>query len=71
MVSNGFQIIGPNDGVGPHVDGNCVLKSDWANAYICENPKLAHLFFESLDSDRTSRMLSPIHYKGASQKLLE
>lgn len=53
-----FQVIGNNPGFSPYID-ECEYKENW-NAYLCDEPKLSQLVFESGDWDTWDRSMQPI-----------
>lgn len=57
-VGADFQIISNNKEFAPHV-GGCSLHLD-QNAYLCQTRTLGILLFDSLDSDRLDRTVSPV-----------
>uniref|UniRef100_A0A7S3K910 Uncharacterized protein n=1 Tax=Euplotes crassus TaxID=5936 RepID=A0A7S3K910_EUPCR len=57
-----FQIIPTNPGASELIT-NCIAKTAW-NGFLCKNPNIAQLVFESLDSDTEDRTISPINYFG-------
>ena len=57
-----FQILPNNPNAVDHITG-CSIMSQW-NGYLCTNPNIAQIMFESLDGDKEDRSLSPINILG-------
>ena len=56
-----FQVTSNNkESVSAEVVPTCQYEDDW-NAYMCENPDLGVLLFESQDADRMDRSAQPIY----------
>ena len=64
-----FQILSNNPGAAENID-TCTLMSDW-NGYLCKNPKIGQVVFESLDGDSMERTISPIHILGMNRTTQE
>lgn len=71
-MASTFQLIADNPGFSkflkPH-KGGCIKKEKW-NAYMCDEPKLSILIFESNDYDAWDRSMQPIYLneEGTEQK---
>lgn len=57
-----FQVIANNTEFAPFISG-CVPKVKW-NAYLCRDPNLGVLLFESNDADKMDRAMQPIYVDG-------
>jgi hypothetical protein len=61
-VGTTFQII-PNNPEAANFITQCTAVSAW-NGYLCYNPKIGQIMFESLDDDKEDRTVSPINILG-------
>ena len=60
-MDSDFQVTANNkESTSSQVVPTCVKENDW-NAYMCENPDLGVLLFESQDADRMDRSAQPIY----------
>jgi hypothetical protein len=59
LTAADFQIISDTDSVS-NTFPTCKNQTQW-NAFVCKNPNLGVLFFESLDADTDDRSVQPIY----------